>query len=229
MQASASPFAKAAVFISSLFSGHRHVVESEGTYLQYGCKGARGIALTIFASCIVKDAVSLYRNPMDAYLKSILRTQFEAALAMLHDCVAKCPPDHWNGKIANYPFWQVAYHTLSFTDFYLSESEEAFQPRAFHPSRAPGEPFDDEPVRPQGFTPDEILNYLALCRQKAVDAVAAENSKSLQRPCGFRRRLFSRGELHIYNLRHVQHHAGQLSAYLRRLGVDSRWIGSSWK
>ena len=166
---------------------------------------------------------------MEAYLKSILSAQFEAALAMLHDCVTNCPPEHWGGKIANYPFWQVAYHTLSYTDLYLSQSEEAFQPRSFHPAQAPGALFDDEPVRPQGFTQDEILDYLAVCRQKAVDALAAETGGSLQRPCAFRRRAFSRGELYIYNLRHVQHHAGQLSAYLRRLGVDSRWVGSGWK
>ena len=28
---------------------------------------------------------------------------------------------------------------------------------------------------------------------------------------------FSRLELHLYNLRHIQHHTGQLSAYLRRV------------
>lgn len=34
----------------------------------------------------------------------------------------------------------------------------------------------------------------------------------------------ARGELHLYNLRHVQHHTGQLSAYLRRIGQVPRWV-----
>jgi uncharacterized damage-inducible protein DinB len=45
----------------------------------------------------------------------------------------------------------------------------------------------------------------------------------------------SRGELHIYNIRHVQHHAGQMSAYLRRVDgalADPKalpWVGTGWR
>jgi hypothetical protein len=41
--------------------------------------------------------------------------------------------------------------------------------------------------------------------------------------------------LHIYNIRHVQHHSGQLSAYLRRIGAGINdpkalpWIGTGWR
>jgi hypothetical protein len=54
------------------------------------------------------------------------------------------------------------------------------------------------------------------------------------KPCGISFRKITRGELHIYNLRHVQHHAGQLSAYLRRVdpALDRRalpWIETGWK
>src|SRR4029079_10651814 len=130
--------------------------------------------------------------------------------------------------IANYPFWQVAYHTLSYTDLYLTHDEQSFQPRSFHPPQSVGEPFDDEPVRPSGFNKAEIAESLSICRQKATEAISAETSESLERPCGFRHRSFSRGELHVYNLRHLQHHTGQLSASLRRIGVDTRWIGAGW-
>ena len=66
-------------------------------------------------------------------------------------------------------------------------------------------------------------------------SLAAETEESLQSPSGLRGRPTTRGELHIYNLRHVQHHVGQLSAFLRRVDPtlnDSKgppWIGTGWR
>ncbi len=59
--------------------------------------------------------------------------QFEASLCMLNESVQKCPEEHWDGKIAKYAFWQVAYDTLCFVDLYLSPNDESFQLRDFHP------------------------------------------------------------------------------------------------
>lgn len=67
------------------------------------------------------------------YVKKILTGQFEASLCMMNDCVQKCSQEHWDGKIAKYAFWQVAYHTLCFVDLYLSPNEESFQLRDIHP------------------------------------------------------------------------------------------------
>ena len=36
---------------------------------------------------------------MVEHVKKILTGQYEAALCMLNDCVATCPPEHWDGKI----------------------------------------------------------------------------------------------------------------------------------
>ena len=69
---------------------------------------------------------------MIEFIKQILTGQFEAALGMLNQCVDACPPEHWEGKIANDTFRQVVYHTLFFADFYLSPSEEAFTLRDVH-------------------------------------------------------------------------------------------------
>jgi hypothetical protein len=168
---------------------------------------------------------------MDAYVKQILGGQFEAALAMLHQCIDACPPQHWEGKIARGAFRQVTYHTLFFVDYYLSPSEGAFQLRELH--ERGGDEREWEPC--PGLSRDETLDYVAICRQKASETLAAETADSLQGPSGFVRRRFSRGELHIYNIRHVQHHAGQLSAYLRRVDETLQdhkalpWIGSGWR
>ena len=165
------------------------------------------------------------------YTKQILAGQFEAALCMLNQCLAHCPPDHWEGKIANSTFRQVAYHTLFFVDFYLSPTEQQFKLRDLH------ERGGDElqPAPTAGLPKDETLEYVALCREKLHEALARETAESLEGPSGFAYRRFSRGELYIYNLRHVQHHTGQLSAYLRRVDAalaDHKalpWIGSGWR
>jgi hypothetical protein len=142
---------------------------------------------------------------MIEYVRTILTGQFEAALCMLNDCVRKCPPEHWQGRIANQTFGQVAYHTLFFVDLYLSPGEDEFQPRAFH--QRGGDERSSTAVCP-GLSQDETLAYLAICRQKALDTLAAETPESLQRPSGFSWLPISRGELHLCNIRHVQHHTG---------------------
>lgn len=161
-------------------------------------------------------------------VKKTLTGQFEASLCMMNACIAKCPPDHWNGKIAKYAFWHVAHHTLCFVDLYLSIDEESFQFRKFHPQ---GWSDFNEEFPSRAFDQAEIAEYLQICRQKAIDTFAADTPESLERPSGFKRLAFSRLELHLYNLRHLQHHTGQLGASLRRIdeSIDPFWVGSGWK
>jgi hypothetical protein len=165
------------------------------------------------------------------YMRQILIGQFEASLAMLNACIAACPEEHWEGKIANGTFRWVAYHTLFFVDLYLSPSEEAFELRELH--QRGGD--EREPVASAGLSKEETLAYVALCRQKVLDILGGETRDSLEGPSGFSWRKFSRGELHIYNIRHVQHHAGQLSAFLRRVDESCRdrgalpWVATGWR
>jgi DinB superfamily len=167
------------------------------------------------------------------YMRSILTTQFEAALCMLDHCIRECPPEHWEGKIANRTFRWVAYHTLFWVDVYLSPGdEEDLVLRDLH-SRG-GDERNDELLSP-GLEKEECLAYVTLCRQELLKTLGAETAASLQAPCGFHYRKISRGELYLYSLRHVQHHVGQLSAYLRRvylrLAEADRlpWVGSGWR
>ena len=165
---------------------------------------------------------------MSAYLKAILTSQIEAALCMLTECIQKCPVEHWEGKIGNDTFRQVAYHTLFWLDLYLSANADAFKLRELH-SRGGDDRSDSGPST--GLSKDESLAYSAICRQKLLATLAAETPESLQGPSGFHWLPFSRGEAHLYNLRHVQHHTGQLSAYLRRIVQDGEqwWVKSGWR
>ncbi|HYE01834.1 MAG TPA: DinB family protein, partial [Phycisphaerales bacterium] len=160
---------------------------------------------------------------MVEHLKHALRGQFEAALAMLEDCLIKCPAEHWDSPIARYPFWHVAYHALCFVDCYLSPSNEDFgrlleerkSARATDRSLPDLHPLGAEELEAEHpsrrFSRDELRAYVGLCRAKleAVlgDGPGGETWQTLLGPSGFEWLRFPRLELHIYNIRHVQHHA----------------------
>ena len=157
-----------------------------------------------------------------------LTSQFEASLAMLYHCIAACPPEHFDDKIGNDTFRQVAYHSLFFFDFYLAPGESAFRLRELHEKG--GDERGAELSR--GLSKEDALTLLSLCREQIATTLNAETAESLAGPTGFSRRKTSRLELHIYNIRHTQHHVGQLSAFLRKLQVDPDgipWIGAGWK
>jgi hypothetical protein len=162
---------------------------------------------------------------MTEHLKTILTGQLEASLAMLRECIARCPAAHWDEKIAKYTFWQVAYHTLCFVDLYLTETEAAFVCRDLHP-QGMEELNGEYPSR--RFTQEELLRYADICREKARETIAAETRETLEGPSGFPRYPVSRAEMHLCNIRHIQHHAGQLIAFLRHMQVDTRWVRTGW-
>src|SRR3989449_5757505 len=168
------------------------------------------------------------RLGMIEHVKKILTGQFEAALCMMNKCVQMCPPEHWEGKIANDTFRQVAYHTLFYVDLYLSPNEQAFELRELHHR---GGDERSSTAASTGLSRDETLAYLTVCRRKMLETLTSETAESLQRESGFSRLPFSRGELHFYNIRHVQHHTGQLSAYLRRIikATESWWVKTGWQ
>jgi len=163
--------------------------------------------------------------------KQTVASQFEAALAMLKQCVTACPSEYWEGKIANDTFRYVAYHTLFFAEFYLSTSDAEFKLHHFHDRGGDERGKQASP----GLSQPDTLEYARLVHQKLRDALAAETVQSLAGPSGIARRKCSRAELHIYNLRHVQHHTGAMYAYLRRIEptlADNQslpWVSSGWR
>jgi hypothetical protein len=167
---------------------------------------------------------------IDTY-KQITLGQFEAALAMLKRCVERCPEELWESKVAELTVRQVAYHTLFFVDFYLTASEDVFELRDLH--HLGGD--EREPLISPGLGREATLEYLAICHEKLHMTMAGESEVSLCGSSGFAWCKFTRAEIHLYNLRHVQHHAGQLSGHLRRLvpgcrgQSELRWISTGWR
>jgi hypothetical protein len=168
---------------------------------------------------------------MLSLIRSALAGQYGAALAMLDACLGPAESAGvWHEPVGRFPFWHVAYHVIFCTDMYLSPDERSFRPPAFH---QPGSNFlgpapwapDQKIVIDPPYDRETLSAYVAACRAKAARAVAAESEATLAGPSGFHWLHFTRLELHLYNLRHVQHHAGQLSACLRRHGAAGQGVG----
>ncbi len=75
------------------------------------------------------------------------------------------------------------------------------------------------------YTKDELRSYLNHCRVKCRATVDALTGERAGAQCRFGWGELSFAELHLYNLRHVQHHAAQLNLILRQ-GIDSApgWV-----
>lgn len=169
---------------------------------------------------------------LETFRRAIVN-QFEAALCTLKICIDRCPDAAWDAPVGNHPFCRVVLHTLFFTDYYLGQDEASLRDQPFHRDhpqffRDYEELEDRDPVwlydRPT------ILSYLAHCRTKAASALAAETVETLAARAEFQRRGISRAELHVYNIRHLQHHAAQLSLRLRiDRQEDIPWIGTGWR
>ena len=73
----------------------------------------------------------------------------------------------------------------------------------------------------RAYAKDELLAYLGHCRKKLDVVMARMTEASAATPCPRYDWLFpyhemSNGELLLYNMRHVQHHAAQLNMLLRQ-------------
>lgn len=162
--------------------------------------------------------------------KCLIASQFEASFRMLGHCVERCPDELWTVRVAKYPFCQVTFHALLFADFYLSSDADSFRQQPFHLTNAKlfgdyEQLQDREPI--SLYERSQVEGYLEFCRSKAATTIAAETEESLNAPAKFNRRNFSRAELHVYNIRHIQHHAAQLILRLRLdSDIDVPWIGA---
>jgi len=161
-------------------------------------------------------------------MKAPIQSQFKASLAMLNGAIDKCPEDLWLSSAYKHAFWRVAYHTLFYADLYLSESVDAFQPwekhvdelEALGPMMHKGGKF---PVEGPPYAKTDIQAYARVILDKLPAAVDALD---LDAASGFFWLPFTKLELQIYNIRHIQHHAGQLIERIRQeCDEPVEWVG----
>jgi uncharacterized damage-inducible protein DinB len=156
------------------------------------------------------------------FWRAAIRQQFHAAIDMLANAIEACPDSVWFGQ-GQGAFWYLAFHTIFFLDLYLSPvDEDQFRPPA---------PFGvtelaDEVILPEpAYRKDELLGYVEHCRRKLDGLMAGMTEEWVAEACPFAFRKMSNGELLLYNMRHVQHHAAQLNLLLRQTTNSApRWV-----
>lgn len=164
--------------------------------------------------------------------KQLITNQYQAVLHMLADAVDKCPDELWHEPVAELKVCQVVFHTLFFTDVYLGRTAAMVREQPFHQQHA-GTFADYEELEPRRqvrtYEKPFIDTYVQHCCNKVDSVLQAETQESLDRRPGFDWLPFSRAEVHVYNIRHIHHHAAQLSLHLRtKTGEGIDWYRSGW-
>jgi hypothetical protein len=158
---------------------------------------------------------------MEKSSREILWKQFGAAIDMLEDSIVLCPQSFWTDN----RFWYPAYHVIFYLDYYLDTEPDRFMP----PSPFTLSEFDPNGEMPERvYTKKELLDYLELCRRKCFDLIYGLDEQNAAKRFVNEYKNLSRLEIILYNLRHVQHHVGQLNLLLRQNIDDApRWVSQA--
>ncbi len=159
---------------------------------------------------------------MDSMTKTIIWQQFGASIDMLEEAMRACPLWLWGDRSQRPEFWYIVFHALFYLDLYLSDSDKGFSP----PSPFTLDELDERGLLPERvYTHEELQSYLVHGREKCRRTVAALTDEKANQRCGFDWLDLTVGELLLYNMRHLQHHAGQLNLILRqKVDAAPRWV-----
>ena len=164
---------------------------------------------------------------MEQSWKDLLWGQFGAAVQMLENAIVTCPDSLWSDRSQKPEFWYTAFHALFYLDLYLSEGEKGFKP----PPPFTLDEMDERGLMPDRvYTKEELLRYLAHGRAKCQATIAGLTDRMLEQRCGFSWLDITVVETHLYNIRHVQHHVGQLNLMIsHEAGSAPRWVRKAGK
>lgn len=160
-------------------------------------------------------------------IKEVLYSQYDASLAMLKNVINSADEEIWYQSNENHPpYWHILYHVLFCTDCYLYKDLQTFKAWQKHKKdyqflgKSPFPPFE-KPNISEPYSKEDILEYFENIHNTLAERI---NTSDLEAESGFYWVPVNKLELHIYNIRHIQHHAGQL-AYLLR---SQKNIGINW-
>ena len=155
-------------------------------------------------------------------------SQYLSALAMLEQAIERCPEDMWDDPQDQNKTWHVAYHTLFYTHLYAHTRGQDFQSWEHHREGyenmgSKSEPSHDPPnAGKQPYSKDEVLSFLGFCRDYLREQIPILD---MEAESGFPWIPMNKLACHAYNLRHLQHHIGQITGRLRaRAGVSVDWV-----
>ncbi len=165
---------------------------------------------------------------------TILTNQYEASLSTLNHCVKLCDTEMWEKRVFDLSVSQSVIHVLFFADMYLHESnDDTFRQQPFHLSNSDSfrdyEEMQDKKQEYE-YSRSFIEAYLEHCLKKVALELGGACEAWLREPSPFSWIKSTRSEVHIYNIRHIQHHSAQLILRLRQEGLDEfPWYRSGWE
>jgi hypothetical protein len=173
---------------------------------------------------------------MIEHLRKVLWNQFGASIDMLRNIIALWPDQYWNLESKIY---YLSYHTFLFLDYYLTIPPTNYiapLPFTMIPTdKIPAYAIDD--LLPNRlYTKNELLECLQTSRQKSRHAIFGLTGENMKQPwidqpddiAGSVTLKYSVLEILLYNLKHVQHHTGQLNLLLRQeTGQAANWVADA--
>jgi hypothetical protein len=129
----------------------------------------------------------------DMRIKGIIKSQYDATLAMLKQAIEECPDTLWRSREYKNQFWHIAYHVIFYTHFYLHQSEDDFVPWENHQDEYVSlEPPGGSSVKGGSCSKEEVLAYHNHCLEQVDELV---DSLDLDSESGFYWLPFNKLEL----------------------------------
>ncbi len=160
-------------------------------------------------------------------MKSEIVSQYNAALKMLFSTIELCPDKLWIDEEYENSFWRIVYHTLFYTSLYLSKNPQSFTTWSKHKENyncLGNFTYDNKPIVINEIYSKEILTeYLKAILEKVEISISEMEENKISEFNWIPGNELNR---HLYNIRHIQHHTGQLVERLHCNKVKGiKWIG----
>ncbi len=162
-------------------------------------------------------------------IKESLWRQFGASIDMLENVILMSPEDFIH---KNKQFFYIIFHNLIFLDYYMTVPPKDFIPKLPFTIREaneiPKEAIDDL-IPDREYTKTELVVYLKQCREKGYQIIHSLTEDKLNdrfiEDLDVDAMDYPVLEILLYNMRHVQHHTGQLNLLLRQnLQQSPKWV-----
>jgi hypothetical protein len=169
------------------------------------------------------------RTMTDEWVNWIKR-QLGGSLEMLQVAIETAHDEMWDHKSDDPRFWRICAHVVFYIDFYFS----TFKPNAVnipetyrHPdfllkyAETRLEDIEDAVV-----TKEDMIRFLDVSRSNLRSYFDNNISTQLSERSGFEWLKMTKGELLLYNMRHIMEHTAILNQILKKHGLKaSKWRG----
>ena len=141
----------------------------------------------------------------------------------MKEAIELCPDELWVGGTHPRNFWRIAYHALFYTDLYLAQNEQAFEPWEKHRPECRvlwGDPPAEDP-----YSREDVLAYLEGLNETVKSRIASLDLDASETGYDWYPKSMNKLDHVVMNVRHLQEHIGQLRDRLINAGFEPDWIG----